>query len=251
MPSSTEKKRLLKQQVIELNHKYHGLAYKQQDNKDLISGPLPFCVSHNNRTIEDEYEIEILIPDNYPDKPPTAKEIKGRIPEKFHRNKDDDSTLCLGAPLAVAKKFKKNPYLLHFVEQQIVPYLFSYSYYIKYGDMPFGELQHGGEGILTYYCEVFNISDSISVLGLLRILTDDDYRGHQDCPCGRGKRVRNCHGNILRDIKVYQNPDEFLYEYKQICEYIINDKKKIPESHVSANLLKSLRRENKKLKKTN
>ena len=129
---SKENKQLLEQQAAELNQKYHDLVYKQQDDKDLISGLLPFCASYNNTTIEDEYEIEIIIPDNYPNTPPTANEIKGKIPKEFHRNKDYDNTLCLGARLAVAKKFKENPCLLHFVEQQIVPYLFSYSYYKKY-----------------------------------------------------------------------------------------------------------------------
>lgn len=243
MQLSNENKQLLKQQVTELSQKYHGLVYKQQDGKDLISGPLHFCASHNNRTIEDEYEIEILIPDDYPNTPPTAKETKGRISEKFHRLRDADNSLCLGAPIAVAKKFKENPCLLHFVDQQVVPYLFSYSCHIKYGDMPFGELQHGGEGILTHYREVFDISDGLSVLGLLRILSDDDYRGHHSCPCGNGKIVRNCHGNVLRALQKYQNPDKFLYEYKQVWMYMRKSKKEIPESITSSYLLKSYKNE--------
>jgi hypothetical protein len=249
MSLSNEKKQLLEQQVVKLNQKFPSLVYNQKDERDLVSGTLPFCVSYNNRTIKDEYEIEILIPDDYQNQPPTVKETKGKIPEKFHRNKDAGNTLCLGAPIAVAKKFKDNSCcLLHFVEEQVVPYLFSYSYYKEYNEMPFGELKHGGEGILSYYQEVFDISDNLNVLGLLRILADDDYRGHYSCPCGRGKRIRNCHGEILRDISRYQSPDDFLYEYKEACEYIINSKKKIPESLISVNLLKSLRRKNEKLK---
>lgn len=248
MFSSKEKKQLLEEHIITLNQKFPGFAYKQKNDRDLVSGTLPFCVSYNDRAIKDEYEIEILIPDDYPNRPPTVRETKGKIPEEFHRNLDDDSTLCLGAPIAVAKKFKENPGLLHFVEQQVIPYLFSYSYYKEYDELPYGELPHGGEGILKHYREIFNISDGISVLGLLRILADDAYRGHHDCPCGSGKRVRNCHGNILRDIKNHQNPDDFLYEYEQVGECILKSNKKIPESLISANLLKKLRRENKKQK---
>lgn len=246
MQLGNENKQLLKQQVSELNQKYQCLVYKQQDGKNLISGTLPFCALYNDRTIEDEYEIEIFMPDDYPNTPPTVKETKGRIPEEFHRNKDDDSTLCLGAPIAVSMKFKENPCLLHFVDQQVVPYLFSYSSYIKYGDMPIGELQHGGEGILTHYREVFDISDGLSVLGLLRILSDNDYRGHHSCPCGSGKRVRNCHGNVLRELRKYQNSDEFFYEYKQVWMYMRKSKKEIPESIMSNNLLKSYKNEKQK-----
>ena len=248
MSLSDEKIRLLEQHVIELNQKFPGLVYKQKDNRDMIVGVLPFCVIHEDRTFKDEYEIEILIPDDYPNRPPTVKETKSKIPEKFHRNKGADSTLCLGAPIAVAKKFKENSCLLHFVEQQVVPYLFSYSYYKEHDEMPFGGLKHGGEGILSHYQEVFDISDDLSVLGLLRILADDDYRGHHSCPCGSGKGVRKCHGDILRDLKKYQDPDEFLYEYRQVWMHIRGSEKEIPESFMSDNLLKSLRMENEKLK---
>lgn len=246
MSLSNEKKQLLEQQVVKLNQKFPGFVYNQNDDRDLVSGILPFCVTYNDRTIKDEYEIEILIPDDYPDRPPTVKETKGKIPEEFHRIKDADNTLCLGAPIAVAKKFKENSCLLYFVEHQVVPYLFSCSYHKEYGEMPYGELPHGGEGILKHYQETFSIGDELGVLGLLRILADNDYRGHHSCPCGSGKRIRRCHGNILRDIKRYQSPDDFLYEYKQVWMHIRSSEREIPESFISENLLKSFKNEKQK-----
>lgn len=242
MSLSNEKIRLLEQHVIKLNQKFPNFVCKQRDTKTVVIGVLPFCAIYNDKTIIDEYEIEILIPDNYPDSPPTVKEIQGKIPEDFHRNKDAGSTLCLGTPIAVARKFKENSNLLDFVEKQVVPFLFSYSYYKEHGEMPYGELPHGGEGIIKHYNEIFNINDDISVLGFLRILADNDYRGHHICPCGSNKKIRQCHGKILRDINEYQKSEDFLYEYNQVGTYIANSKKKIPESFISYNWLKSLKK---------
>jgi hypothetical protein len=29
----------------------------------------------------------------------------------------------------------------------------------------------------------------------------DAYAGHLPCPCGSGRRVRGCHGDLLRDLR--------------------------------------------------
>ena len=65
------------------------------------------------------------------------------------------------------------------------------------------------EGILEYYKELFSVQDGWQVLGLLKILADDNYKGHTLCPCGSGQKLRNCHGNLLREIKEYQKPADF------------------------------------------
>lgn len=82
--------------------------------------------------------------------------------------------------------------------------------------MPFGELSHGGLGILEYYQDLFEIQDRRRVLKMIQILAEDNYRGHTRCPCGKGKRLRDCHGQILLDIKGLQTPIEFQIEFKLI-----------------------------------
>ena len=99
--------------------------------------------------------------------------------------------------------------------------------------MPFGELSHGVEGILEYYQELFDLSAGEKVVGLLRILTDSDYRGHLPCPCGSNIILRKCHGGILREVSALQSADEFFVDYFHIVKYLHGIKKSIPKEFFS------------------
>ena len=167
-----------------------------------------FCMDHNSRTIEDTYQIEIHIPNDYPESPPTAFETGNKIDKSFEHFMSDGS-LCLGAPLEVRKKFLPHKNLLRFINAQLVAYLFSYSYKRDYGETPFGELAHGGMGIRQYYQGLFSVDDHVAVLGLLKVLADDSYRGHLPCPCGRGSILRRCHGQQLRELSSVQSCEHF------------------------------------------
>jgi hypothetical protein len=49
-------------------------------------------------------------------------------------------------------------------------------------------------------------------MAFLKILADDNYRGHMSCPCGSNIKLRNCHGNIVRELQNFQSPGEYLNE---------------------------------------
>lgn len=34
----------------------------------------------------------------------------------------------------------------------------------------------------------------------MMFIIQSNYKGHFLCPCGSEKRIRNCHGDILRDM---------------------------------------------------
>jgi hypothetical protein len=219
-------------QFSELKSKYPSLSLlKSASGELLIKGILVFSASYDEISIEDEYEIEITIPRDYPDALPVAKEIGGRIPGDFHHN--PDGTLCLSAPLEVKKKFSHRAFLLGFVEDLLIPFLYSYSFKVKYERMPFGELPHGIEGILKDYKDKFNVNNNYAVFGLLKILADDDYRGHALCPCGSNIKLRNCHGKLLMELKKYQKTDEFFREYLLIFNHMMKSgEKEMPKEFI-------------------
>lgn len=179
-----------------------------------IRGILKFSREYSGCRIDDEYSVEIILSEKYPHELPKILEIGNRIPKDFHQYLD--GSLCLGAPLAVKQKFRKQPTLIGYVENCVVPYLYSFSYKCKYGKMPFGELSHGGIGILEYYQDLFDVKDRRRVLKLIAILAEGNYRGHDRCPCGSGKRLRACHGKILLEMQALQPSHEFLTEYRWI-----------------------------------
>jgi hypothetical protein len=87
--------------------------------------------------------------------------------------------------------------------------------------MPFGELSHGALGILEYYKDLFDLTGIRRVIRIIQILAEDNYHGHNRCPCGSGKHLRSCHGKLLLELKTLQSPAEFHSEYNLIIKHFI------------------------------
>ncbi|HPM38249.1 MAG TPA: SEC-C domain-containing protein [candidate division Zixibacteria bacterium] len=210
-----------------------------EDGSVQIVGRLAFSAEHGGIEIKDAYDVLLRVPSDYPRRIPSVFETGGRISEDHH--KYDDGSLCLGVPLDLRRRFAANLTLLRFVEEAVVPYLYAYSYVEQRGEMPFGEWSHGLRGILDFYRSEFSTEDDLIVLGLLRILADDDYRGHQPCPCGSGHRLRNCHGHKLRELQALQSPDGFLLEYLDAGNMIAGSGIQIPPESISKRVTKYLK----------
>lgn len=234
---------VIQKHFIELSKHSPGLALTKGDyDLWIVRGILDFSATYEDVTIRDKFETELSIPEDYPDTPPVAKETGRRIPKEFHTNQE--GSLCLGAPLEIRMKFSRNPSLLGFVNEQVIPFLFSFCYWEKNGEMPFDELPHGGKGIIEYYAQLFNVTSDMITIELLKILAEDNYRGHHYCPCNSGKIVRHCHGEILRKIGAYQNQDEFLYDYIQCLTHLQESGQKLPESLFSKKLMNRFKKYN-------
>jgi len=235
----------------ELKNVFSKLELKETENgRFIITGNLSFIVCYDGKSVKDDYDVEIEIPSDYPQNPPTAKETSHKIPRKMDNHVNPkDGTLCLGTPLAVKITFAKERTLLWFVREQLIRFLSSYSYKRDYGSFPNGELSHGDKGLLEYYSDLFSVEDNWQVLGLLKILTDDNYRGHALCPCGSNKKVRNCHGDLLREIRNYQRPYNFMEEHLSILKLLSgnNADKKALRKYVPKNVLKYINKGKKKI----
>ena len=134
---------------------------KNEAGQWVVAGDLSFSAGlEGKKVIDDSFSIQIVIPDDYPDTPPSTFEVGGRIPRKpdFHINESGD--MCLAASIEVRKKFSANPCLIHFVEKMVVPFLYWFSYRERFGERPWGELSHGSKGIREYYQEVFETDDN-------------------------------------------------------------------------------------------
>ena len=204
--------KLIKDQFSELVAVFSKLSLSpQQDGGFLVSGDLGFSSTVGGVTIQDRYRIEMLISQDYPNRPPVVKEVGRRIPKAFHVN--PDGTLCLAAEIEVKRRFDKSQTLIHFVKDLVIPFFYQHSYFEKYGKMPFGELSHGAKGVLEHYVDYFGVDDELTALLLLKVIAEDNYRGHHMCPCGSGVIVRKCHGKQLLKLKSLQPHSYFLFEY--------------------------------------
>lgn len=180
-----------------------------------LSGLFHLNVSYQNILIEDYFDIEVII-DKTNENPPIVFE-KRRI-EKFH-HRFTDGSLCLGIPMEISVFLKKNRFsIIKYFEYYIIPYLYGFLYYEKYSIMPFGERSHGLQGYLEYFRDIFGLSNEVKTKEfLIYLMNNTEYRGHHICPCGSGKKIRDCHKDVL------------FHYYNEKNEVVLNELKKYLE----------------------
>ena len=86
-----------------------------------------------------------------------------------------------------------------FIKKFVDAFIFSIEWFIKYGTYPFGEREHGYKGLLDYYLTDWQLTKE-QYWDLVRIVINDNYRGHVDCLCGSKKKMRDCHGKYILPI---------------------------------------------------
>ena len=196
-------------QMAALQDRYPDLALvRHRSGRLVVEGTLGFAMTHERRTVEDEFDVELRIPPDYPASPPNVYEVAGRLDGFDHLF--TDGRLCLGAPVEVRMRFAERPSLLCFTEDLVVPFLFAFSYKASYGRMPFGELAHGVEGQLDYYNRFFGTPTEQTV-SLLRCLVRDEHDSgvaFGKCPCGSGRKLKRCHGPELSKLRSHQTAEE-------------------------------------------
>lgn len=207
---------MVESQFRDLISKYPSLMLRWEGNTGIVEGELSFQASFNEVIIEDTYDIRIEIPPTYPNELPVTKELGKKIPGYFHKNGDD--ILCLEVYTKILMDFIKNPTLLFYVEKFVIEYLYGFSYKKKFGYLPYGERPHGISGIVDFYKELFKVSDTNSIFEFLKILTNCIYRGHHLCPCNSGRRLRNCHGEVVKRLLGLNISNTFKFDYELLAK---------------------------------
>ena len=197
----------LTSQIFELQAIHRGLKKTEEKKYEIaLSGHLFFEAAPDGlASITDSFEIEMLIPNAYPDMLPRVKETGGKI-DNHYEHVFTDGTLCLAVPVEIRRIFHQQPSLLGFVNKLVIPYFYGYCHWKEHGEHPFGEQKHGGEGIIQYYLEKLNLGDEVTALAFVCFLYEHGYRGHHDCPCGSGRRIRKCHGPTMLDLHRHHTP---------------------------------------------
>ena len=188
-------------EIAEVQAFHKGLGKTEGNAGEVaLEGTLLFeAETEGFASITDSFEIAMRIPDRYPDDLPRVTETSGKIDNNYEHVFTDGS-LCLEVPIQIRRIFSQQPTLLGFVNKLIVPYFYGYCHWKEYGEHPFGERGHGGEGIIQYYVEELSLKDEFTALAFIRFLDQHGYRGHEKCPCGSGRKVLKCHGPTLRDL---------------------------------------------------
>ena len=188
--------------VDELLAKYSGVRLVPGPSRWVkLAGVFAFGAEWPNKErIDDEYQIELSIPYQFPDEFPTVRETAGRIPPSYH--KLDDGSLCLGSPTSLRLILIESPSVLRFVERCVVPYLYGHSHFERRGTLPFGELKHGEAGIRQDLTSLFGTNCEETIPEFVRLAAMRKRQANKRaCPCGSRHRLGRCHHrrvNMLR-----------------------------------------------------
>ena len=197
-------KKIIHDQITALRKVHEGLTeIVDRKHEVVLAGPLPFEACPRDRiSMHGSFDVELHIPDTYPRDLPrtieTSKEISSNYPHVYK-----DGFLCLETPAGELEQFQRRPVLLGYINLLVIPYLYSYCYWKKFGQYPFGERAHYGEGIVQYYTKKLQLkplNQEAAVLAIVRYLYERDYNKNDPCPCGSGKAIRNCHKKKLQKL---------------------------------------------------
>ena len=229
MDEETEK--LVCDQMTEVQARHPNLELLRDPSGELWArGGVGFSIEHDGHLIEDNYNLDLRFPSDYPASPPFVFETEGKIPRDFGHFMAAGN-LCLGAPVEVQRRFSEHRRLLRFIDEQVIPYLFSYSYMRDHGNLPFGELRHGTIGLLQYYAEFFGVAP-IEAMKLLKCLADDFAPPLMACPCGSELKLRDCHGPKLEELRLFLSPQRFEMELREMIKLARAAKIPVPERKI-------------------
>jgi hypothetical protein len=182
-----------------------------------FTGELHFqVIGPGGEAIEDSYAVELRIPPSFPtvtrNDAPTAREMAGRIPKTYH--KLEDGSLCLAAPTELRLGLGEAATLCDFVEGFVIPYLYGYSSFVRGGGLPYGELEHGTEGLRQYFASLFGVSDRDAALEFVRLASlKKRVANKEPCPCGKRKRLGRCHHRLVNKLREQLGRGWFAAEY--------------------------------------
>jgi hypothetical protein len=190
----------LQQEIDAAISSYPELKLFEQEGGQSLTGALSFSASvEGKETITASYEIAIFLPFRYPDELPKVF-LKGHELDERFEHINPDGSFCLAVPVEERKLFDMNPTLMGFINNLVVPFLYGYSYFLKYGEHPFGERAHGNNGVLDFYQELFGSNDIRKIILSLYKFSISGYKPHENCPCGSGMKVLRCHKSQVKEL---------------------------------------------------
>jgi hypothetical protein len=208
--------RYLELEVDELLHLHPQLRLVPSDGPAVVvEGIIAFdAIGPTGVKIEDKYKIKLRMPLDAKNSLPMAWETEGRIPSDFH--KLESNSLCLASPIKIRMKLAESPSMAIFVSEFVVPYLYGYSYFEQFGEMPFGELSHGIEGIREHLREMFQCDTATYPEIFLKLASLQKRRANKiACPCLSGRRLGKCHNRIVNQLRKIYERTWFKNEFKR------------------------------------
>lgn len=171
-----------------------------------ITGKFLFTAETNTYgKIFDSYELEILIPLDYPRSLPKVFSLDNKIERKDENHVNPgDKSFCLASDLRLREFLFFNSNLNDYFKVFLVPFLYSHSIKKqKGGSLIFGELPHDIPGLIEDYKNMFGLEKEEEVKQFLEILyLKKKIANKIQCPFGCNKPLSKCsHRKIINKYR--------------------------------------------------
>lgn len=190
---------LFEKEKMEVEAAFPQLHFHVANDVVYLRGTYP--VIHDGEEL-DRFSIEIELSKNHPESLPVVRETGGRIPRHADRHVNaTDGTACVLLPDEQWRLWPKGSSLRAYLEGPLRNFFLGQIAVEMGQPWPFGEWGHGVNGIIQYYAKLLNSGDSQVIINFLECLRSKKTKGHWSCPCGSGKRLRDCHSGLVRDLR--------------------------------------------------
>lgn len=189
----------------EVENTYPDLHFRHVGELVIVAGNFPVIAEGR---VQDHYSIEMALARDHPQSLPAVRETAGRIPRTPERHINPDGTACVMLPDERWKSWPLGAPLVDFLNGPLRNYFICQSL-VESGDpWPMEQLGHGAIGILKSYEELLGTGDVAVIRSYLWCLSAPRLKGHWPCPCGSGKRLRDCHLQGILELRTKVSPTD-------------------------------------------
>jgi hypothetical protein len=171
----------------------------ERDKKKTVSGEIDIFDVANNYV--DSFDIAVFIPRNYPYGFPLLFETSNKLEHIPDRHFNEDESCCVCSLQEVDLISQKGISMKDFFLGYVIPYLANQLYFNIEKEWANGDYDHGAEGILQYYRELFELDRIEEIFELLSFLNKNRMNRNDTCFCGKKQKLKRCHLQTYTIIK--------------------------------------------------
>lgn len=215
-----------KESEIKEIQEFFPLKFSVESGLTVLEGRIDINAEYEGIIIKDGFDIKILVPNEYPEQIPVIIEAGKRIEKiakkrnisnirDLHCNDPISKIVCLCAKPEEKIKFPEGSSFVQFMNNLVVPFFYSISFFENYGYWPWGDYSHGNEGNIEWYLDNRFPIKKERVIEIVEILKKDKkwnvykmllkadgfIRSHTNCSCGSILKFRNCHPKALNGLQ--------------------------------------------------
>ncbi len=182
----------------DLEMKFPDLTVSYTGSKIFIRGTFPVL---DEAMVLDRYQIEIEWSDT-DSEAPLLYETGGRVPWVPDRHVNSDGRACAFVPEEWLIRPGEERTLIRYLDGPVRNFFLWQSLVERGESVPWQDRSHGVAGLIESYGDMLGLEGESAISCCLEYLSKEQIKGHWTCYCGSAKRIRNCHLEELRALRL-------------------------------------------------